>query len=40
VKYIEAQPGIRVERYNLGQQPQAFVENARVKSMLGNGGEK
>ncbi len=40
LKHIEAQPHIRVERYNLGQQPQAFVENASVKSMLGNGGDK
>jgi AhpD family alkylhydroperoxidase len=40
LKYLEAHPNIRVERYNLGQQPQAFVENAGVKSMLGNGGEK
>ncbi len=34
------QPGIRVERYNLGQEPQAFVENTEVKAMLSNGGEK
>lgn len=40
LKYVAAQPGIHVERYNLGQQPQAFVENAAVKSMLGDGGEK
>lgn len=40
VKFVSSQPGIRVERYNLGQQPQAFVENAQVKSMLGNGGLK
>lgn len=40
VKFIETQPGVRVERYNLGQQPQAFVDNARVKAMLGNGGDK
>jgi hypothetical protein len=40
LNFVSGQPGIRVERYNLGQQPQAFVENAEVKSMLGNGGEK
>lgn len=40
LKHLETQPGIRIERYNLGQQPQAFVENTSVKSMLGNGGEK
>jgi len=40
LKYIDEQQGIRVERYNLGQQPQAFVENTIVRSMLGNGGEK
>lgn len=40
LKFVSSQPGIRVERYNLGQQPQEFVENAQVKSMLGNGGEK
>ncbi len=40
LKFVSSQPGIRVERYNLGQQPQAFVDNAEVKSMLGNGGEK
>jgi hypothetical protein len=40
LNFVFGQPGIRVERYNLGQQPQAFVENAEVKSMLGNGGEK
>lgn len=40
LKFVVTQPGIHVERYNLGQQPQAFVENAAVKSMLGDGGEK
>jgi hypothetical protein len=40
LKHLVTRPGIRVERYNLGQQPQAFVENARVTSILGNGGEK
>ncbi|MFO7645035.1 MAG: arsenite efflux transporter metallochaperone ArsD [Desulfosarcina sp.] len=39
LKFVASQPGIRVERYNLGQQPQAFVDNEEVKSMLGNGGE-
>ncbi|KJS03651.1 MAG: hypothetical protein VR65_01180 [Desulfobulbaceae bacterium BRH_c16a] len=40
LKFVAAQPGVSVERYNLGQQPQAFVENAEVKSMLAGGGEK
>lgn len=40
LKFVSGQPGISIERYNLGQQPQAFVENESVKSMLGNGGEK
>ncbi|MDZ7580819.1 MAG: arsenite efflux transporter metallochaperone ArsD [Deltaproteobacteria bacterium] len=40
LKMVSAQPGVRVERYNLGQEPQAFVANTEVKSMLGNGGEK
>ena len=40
VQALAALPGIQVERYNLGQQPQAFVDNATVKSMLGDGGEK
>jgi len=40
LKMVTSQPGVRVERYNLGQQPQAFVANTEVKSMLGNGGEK
>ncbi|MBR9986282.1 MAG: arsenite efflux transporter metallochaperone ArsD [Desulfosarcina sp.] len=40
LKMLTTQPGVRVERYNLGQQPQAFVANTEVKSMLGNGGEK
>jgi len=28
------QKGVRVERYNLGQQPMAFVENLAVKALL------
>lgn len=40
MKYLKTQPGIQIERYNLGQEPQAFVDNANVKSMLGNGGDK
>ncbi len=40
IKFVAAQPGIEVERYNLGQQPQAFVENAQVKELLADGGEK
>ena len=30
--------GIRIERYNLGQQPMAFVQNAAVKSLLDKEG--
>lgn len=26
--------GVKVERYNLGQQPMAFVQNAAVKALL------
>ena len=30
--------GVKVERYNLAQQPMAFVENVAVKALLGTGG--
>lgn len=36
---IPSSAGITVERYNLGQQPQAFVENSRVKELLADGGD-
>lgn len=39
LRAIPAAAGIHVERYNLGQQPQAFVENPRVKELLANGGD-
>ena len=29
-----ANAGVKVERYNLGQQPMAFAQNAAVKEML------
>ena len=29
-----AEQGVTVERYNLGQQPMAFVKNAAVKALL------
>jgi len=29
-----SQKGVKVERYNLGQQPMAFVENSTVKALL------
>ena len=32
------QRGVRVERYNLGQQPMAFVQNPAVKSLLESDG--
>jgi arsenite methyltransferase len=30
--------GVRVERYNLAQQPMAFVQNPTVKALLDTGG--
>lgn len=30
--------GVRVERYNLAHQPQAYVQNPRVKALLDAGG--
>ncbi len=33
-----AQRGVKVERYNLGQQPIAFVQNAAVKALLDKDG--
>ena len=30
--------GLKVSRYNLGQQPMAFAENARVKALLDKEG--
>ncbi|MDQ8209191.1 arsenite efflux transporter metallochaperone ArsD [Coraliomargarita sp. SDUM461003] len=38
LKEVSKHAGVRVERYNLGQQPQAFAANETVKDMLGNGG--
>ncbi len=32
------QRGVKVERYNLGQQPVAFVQNAQVKTLLDTEG--
>lgn len=29
---------VKIERYNLSQQPQAFVDNSKVKSLLAEGG--
>jgi hypothetical protein len=29
-----SEQGVKVERYNLGQQPMAFVQNATVKALL------
>lgn len=39
LKAIPADAGVTVERYNLGQQPQAFVENPRVRELLSDGGD-
>ncbi len=33
-----AEGGIKIERYNLGQQPMAFVENPTVKALLDSDG--
>ena len=33
-----AEQGVTVERYNLGQQPMAFVKNAAVKALLDTEG--
>lgn len=33
-------PGLRIERFNLGQQPQAFAEDAEVRALLAAGGEQ
>ena len=30
--------GVRIERYNLAQQPMAFAQNAAVKALLATGG--
>lgn len=37
--FISNHSNIHVERYNLGQQPQAFVDNPQVKSLLAEGGD-
>jgi hypothetical protein len=37
---LARQTNLNIERYNLGQQPQAFVENQEVKSLLANGGDQ
>ena len=33
-----SQQGVKVERYNLGQQPMAFVQNPTVKALLDKEG--
>ena len=33
-----SETGVKVERYNLGQQPMAFVQNAAVKELLDKEG--
>ena len=35
-----SQKGVKVERYNLGQEPMAFVENTSVKALLDKEGAK
>ncbi|MFN2357765.1 MAG: arsenite efflux transporter metallochaperone ArsD [Desulfotignum sp.] len=39
LKQVVGRPDISVERYNLGQEPQAFVDNEQVKALLDDGGE-
>jgi hypothetical protein len=34
IKQIAGLPGVQVQRYNLSQQPRAFVENNAVKALL------
>ncbi len=33
-----SQQGVKVDRYNLGQQPMAFVQNPKVKALLDKEG--
>ncbi|MCA1743206.1 MAG: arsenite efflux transporter metallochaperone ArsD [Desulfonatronovibrio sp.] len=40
LNFISSQQDVCVERYNLGQEPQAFVDNAKVKKLLEDDGEK
>jgi AhpD family alkylhydroperoxidase len=40
LQFLAQQTDVTIERYNLGQSPQAFVANAEVKSLLNDGGEK
>lgn len=37
---LEKIPGLRIERFNLGQRPQAFAEDAEVRALLADGGEQ
>ncbi|RZI42537.1 arsenite efflux transporter metallochaperone ArsD [Herbaspirillum sp. HC18] len=39
VKWLEQQ-GIKIERFNLAQQPMAFAENAVVKGLLERSGQE
>lgn len=38
VDALVRQGTVKIERYNLSQQPQAFVDNSKVKSLLAEGG--
>jgi AhpD family alkylhydroperoxidase len=41
LQFLALQKSVKIERYNLAQQPQAFVENQQVKNLLSvDGGEK
>lgn len=33
-------PGLSIERFNLGQQPQAFAQDTEVRALLADGGEQ
>jgi len=39
LKQVADRPDISVERYNLGQEPRAFVENEQVKALLDDEGD-
>jgi hypothetical protein len=40
LQFIGRLGGVTIERFNLGQQPQAFVANERVKGLLADGGHQ
>lgn len=40
LQFIGKQDEVSVERFNLSQQPQAFVANEQVKKLLADGGDQ